>query len=95
MCLSPSPYGEVRSFDCTGVLSQKLLLSLQVAAQQAAALKEDPSAFDYDSVYDSIQEKRVQPQQAEKLERKSRYIDGLLSKAKEREREQDIVYERR
>ena len=67
----------------------------QVAAQQAAALAEDPSVFDYDSVYDSIQEERVQPLQAEKLQRKSRYIEGLLDKAKEREREQDIVYERR
>ena len=61
----------------------------------AAALAEDPSAFDYDSVYDSIQEQRVQPKLAEKHARKSRYIEGLLDKAKEREREQDIVYERK
>ena len=34
------------------------------------------------------------PKQAEKLARKSRYIEGLLDKAKERAREQDIIYER-
>ena len=50
--------------------------------------------FDYDGVYDSIQEQRVQPRQQEKLARKSRYIEGLLDKAKERQREQDIIYER-
>ena len=61
----------------------------------AAALAEDPSAFDYDGVYDSIQEQRVQPKLAEKHARKSRYIESLLDKAKEREREQDIVYERK
>ena len=51
--------------------------------------------FDYDGVYDDIQAQRVQPKKEEKLARKSRYIEGLLDKAKEREREQDIVYERK
>ncbi|KAK9810734.1 hypothetical protein WJX73_003832 [Symbiochloris irregularis] len=73
----------------------KKRIDTKVAAQQAAALAEDPSIFDYDGVYDDLQEQRVQPKQAEKLERKSRYIEGLLDKAKERQREQDVVYERR
>lgn len=67
----------------------------KVAAQQAAALADDPTVFDYDGVYDDLQQQRTQPKQSEKLERKSRYIEGLLDKAKERQREQDIVYERR
>ncbi|KAK9815608.1 hypothetical protein WJX72_006688 [[Myrmecia] bisecta] len=67
----------------------------KVEAMHAAALQEDASVFDYDGVYDTIQETREQPKQAEKLARKSRYIESLLDKAKEREREQDIVYERR
>ncbi|KAK9833323.1 hypothetical protein WJX81_006455 [Elliptochloris bilobata] len=67
----------------------------KVAQQHAAALAEDASVFDYDGVYDDIQKQRVQPKQAEKLARKPRYIEGLLDKAKEREREQDIVYERK
>ncbi|CAL8465513.1 g5049 [Coccomyxa elongata] len=66
----------------------------KVTQMHAAALAEDASVFDYDGVYDSIQEARVQPRQQEKLARKSRYIEGLLDKAKEREREQDIIYER-
>lgn len=67
----------------------------QVAKLQQAALAEDPSIFDYDSHFDSIQEQREGPKQAERQARKSRYIEGLLDKAKERQKEQDIVYERR
>lgn len=37
---------------------------------QAKALEEDPTVFDYDGVYDSMQEGRAQPRQQEKLERK-------------------------
>ncbi len=37
---------------------------------QAAALAEDPSAFDYDGVYDAMQESKEQPRQQEKLQRK-------------------------
>jgi coiled-coil domain-containing protein 55 len=33
--------------------------------------------------------------QAARAARSSKYIEGLLDKAKERQREQDIVYERR
>ena len=59
-------------------------------AQHDAALAEDPTVFDYDGVYDDIKVSQKEPKQAEKLERKSRYIGGLLSKAKEREREQNV-----
>lgn len=62
---------------------------------QQQALAEDATVFDYDGVYDSIQAERVQPKQAEKLARKSRYIEGLMRKAEERKKEEDIVYERR
>lgn len=37
---------------------------------QAKALEEDPTVFDYDGVYDSMQEGRAQPRQQEKLQRK-------------------------
>lgn len=67
----------------------------QVAKMQAAALAEDPSIFDYDSHFDAIREQREGPKAADRQERKSRYIEGLLDKAKERQKEQDIVYERR
>eukprot|EP00884_Botryococcus_braunii_P012394 jgi/Botrbrau1/21155/Bobra.0061s0049.1 len=71
------------------------LADTKIAQMHERALAEDASVFDYDGVYDSIQEQRVQPKQAEKLARKSRYIEGLLQKAEERKKEEDIVYERR
>jgi coiled-coil domain-containing protein 55 len=64
-----------------------------VAQLHAAALAEDASVFAYDEVYDSLKESEKPKREAQK-ERKSRYIEGLLDKAKERNREQDIIYER-
>lgn len=66
----------------------------KVADLHAAALAEDAAIFDYDGHYDSIQESRAQPKKQEKLQRSSRYIAGLLEKAEERKKEQDILYER-
>lgn len=53
--------------------------------------------FEYDSLYDEMQEKRADSaakKQAAKAERKSKYIAGLLKTAEFREREQNIIYER-
>ncbi len=61
----------------------------------AKALEEDPSIFDYDSHFDAMQEQKVRPAMQEKIERKSRYIEALKDKAVQREREQNVVYERR
>lgn len=61
----------------------------------AAALSEDPSAFDYDGVYDSMVETKAAPVAAARANRSSKYIENLLEKAQSRQREQDIVYERR
>ena len=66
---------------------------LQVAQLHAAALAEDASVFAYDEVYDTLKESE-KPKMEERKERKSRYIEGLLDKAKERGKEQDIIYER-
>ncbi|KAL6771479.1 hypothetical protein ACKKBG_A26550 [Auxenochlorella protothecoides x Auxenochlorella symbiontica] len=66
----------------------------KVAALHAAALAEDAAVFDYDGHYDAIQEAREEPKRREKKERQSRYIAGLLEKAEERKREQDVLYER-
>ncbi|EFJ43409.1 hypothetical protein VOLCADRAFT_96440 [Volvox carteri f. nagariensis] len=59
------------------------------------ALAEDPSVFDYDGVYDSIQEARVTSKQQDKVQRQSKYIASLLEQAQQRKREQDVLYERR
>lgn len=66
--------------------------------QRAAALAEDASVYDYDGVYDEIQDNRnekVQQKEAQKVERKSRYIGHLLKKAKSREIESSIIQERK
>jgi len=68
------------------------------ATATAQALSEDATAFDYDSVYDDIQKSRgmkTRVQDAERVERKSRYIEDLLAKAETRKKENDISYERR
>eukprot|EP00208_Stichococcus_sp_RCC1054_P005459 CAMPEP_0206148508 /NCGR_PEP_ID=MMETSP1473-20131121/36815_1 /ASSEMBLY_ACC=CAM_ASM_001109 /TAXON_ID=1461547 /ORGANISM="Stichococcus sp, Strain RCC1054" /LENGTH=347 /DNA_ID=CAMNT_0053545865 /DNA_START=174 /DNA_END=1217 /DNA_ORIENTATION=- len=67
----------------------------KVKGVHAAALAEDPSVFDYDGVYDSMQETKAAPVAAARAQRSSKYIENLLDKAKERQREQDIIYERR
>ncbi len=61
----------------------------------AAALAEDPSVFDYDGVYDTMQETKSAPVAAARASRGSKYIESLLDKAQQRQREQDIMYERR
>lgn len=67
----------------------------KVAEMHAAALAEDPSAFDYDGVYESMAETKAAPVAAARANRSSKYIENLLDKAQTRQREQDIVYERR
>ncbi len=68
---------------------------VQVAKLQAAALAEDPSIFDYDSHFDAQQQQKEASKPAAAQARKSRYIETLLDKNKERQREQDIIYERK
>lgn len=67
----------------------------QVQQQYEEALTQDASVFDYDGVYDSLQQARVQPRQQEKVERQSRYIAQLKDQAEQRKREADVTYERR
>ncbi|KAL0020521.1 hypothetical protein WJX79_000102 [Trebouxia sp. C0005] len=73
----------------------KISTDVKVANMHAKALEEDPSIFDYDSHFDAMQEQKVRPAMQEKIERKSRYIEALKDKAVQREREQNVVYERR
>jgi len=61
-------------------------------------LQADATIFDYDGHFDGFQDTRkqkVKDQDEERVERKSRYIESLMAKQKERDREQDIIYERR
>lgn len=66
-----------------------------VEDQHKKALEEDPSVFDYDGVYDKMKEKQVRPKELDRQDRKPRYIQTLIEKAKKREREHEIIYERK
>ncbi|KAL6966788.1 hypothetical protein U1Q18_032582 [Sarracenia purpurea var. burkii] len=66
-----------------------------IEEQHKKALEEDPSVFDYDGVYDEMKEKVVRPLAQDRQERKPKYIQTLIEKAKQREREHEIVYERK
>ncbi|GER53056.1 coiled-coil domain-containing protein 55 [Striga asiatica] len=66
-----------------------------VEEQHKKALEEDPSAFDYDGVYDKMKEKQVRPIEQDRQDRKPRYIQALMDKAKQREKEHEIIYERK
>ncbi len=96
---STNVFGEDSDEDDVGqqVMRQadKKRAAAKVQAQYEAALAQDASVFDYDGVYDSMQQQKVQPRQQEKLERKSRYIAQLKDQAEERKKESDIAYERK
>ncbi len=61
------------------------------------ALAQDPTAFDYDEVYDDFSARggKKEKQREEKMQRQSKYIADLKSKATEREKEQEMVLERK
>ncbi|XP_057954857.1 uncharacterized protein LOC131148911 [Malania oleifera] len=65
-----------------------------IEEQHKKALEEDPSVFDYDGVYDEMKEKELGPRAQDRQERKSKYIHAMMNKSKERERLNEIVYER-
>uniref|UniRef100_A0A1D1Y2W4 Nuclear speckle splicing regulatory protein 1 n=1 Tax=Anthurium amnicola TaxID=1678845 RepID=A0A1D1Y2W4_9ARAE len=67
----------------------------EIEAMQKKALEEDSSIFDYDGAYDKFKVETVRPLMQDREERKSKYIHTLMEKAKEREREHEIIYERK
>lgn len=79
------------SFTSYGVLS---VFFLQIQDIHASALGEDPNIFDYDAVYDEMQQAKVVPRQQERQERRPRYIAAILEQTERRKKEQDITYER-
>lgn len=65
-----------------------------VEQQHKEALEQDPSVFDYDGVYDEMKSKTARPLQEDRTKREPKYIGKLIEKAKIRQQEQEIVYER-
>ncbi|KAG2308388.1 hypothetical protein Bca52824_028136 [Brassica carinata] len=63
--------------------------------QRKKDLEEDPSAYAYDEVYDDMKHKAVVPKLQDRQDRKPRYVHHLMKKAEQRQKEQEIVYERK
>ncbi|OQV14389.1 putative Nuclear speckle splicing regulatory protein 1 [Hypsibius exemplaris] len=64
------------------------------------ALEEDPTAFEYDSVFDQMADKKAEAEfggrgKEKQKDRKPKYVQSLLAAAKEREREHDRREERK
>lgn len=67
----------------------------EVELQHKAALEQDSTAFAYDEVYDDIKAKSAPSQKVDPEQSKPKYITKLLDKAKARQQEQEIIYERK
>ncbi|CAH8263863.1 unnamed protein product [Arabidopsis lyrata] len=67
----------------------------KIEEQHKKALKEDPSAFAYDEVYDDIKHEAVLPRMQDREEHKPRYIQHIMKQAERRGKEHEIVYERK
>lgn len=74
---------------------EKQLNASKVAEAQRVALAEDSTVFEYDTVYDEIQKRKIDPRKQDLTDRKPKYIQALKQKAEIRKKEQDIAYERR
>lgn len=72
----------------------------QLEEAEAAARATDPSIYDYDGVYDTMQAERQErakiiTEAAKEEKKSSKYIDGLKRAAELKKQEQDRFYERR
>lgn len=67
----------------------------EVELQHKAALEQDSTAFAYDEVYDDIKAKSAPSRKVDLEQSKPKYITKLLDKAKARQQEQEIIYERK
>lgn len=73
----------------------KKALKKQDRVLQEKAMEEDPTIFQYDEVYDDIDEKRKQSKLARKdIDRKPKYISKLLQAADRRKRDNERRIER-
>jgi coiled-coil domain-containing protein 55 len=80
--------------DDRAAVNRDLRAEQEALRKRAAASMEAAAEYDYDGVYDEMHtassNKPTEPQ-----EKKSRYIGELLKAAKQRERERDIIHERK
>jgi len=75
------------------VNNKKLRKAQQVLSQ---VLAQDPTAFAYDEVYEEMKKSQLQADPADKKKkREPKYIKHLLEQALEREKDDNIVYQRK
>lgn len=73
-----------------------IVILFQTRLEIKKALSEDPSVYDYDAVYDSMQEKRKSAQEAKQdKSRQPKYIINLLKTAEQRKRDFERMLERK
>eukprot|EP01114_Cavostelium_apophysatum_P006720 TRINITY_DN1815_c0_g1_i1.p1 TRINITY_DN1815_c0_g1~~TRINITY_DN1815_c0_g1_i1.p1 ORF type:complete len:347 (-),score=103.92 TRINITY_DN1815_c0_g1_i1:29-1069(-) len=70
----------------------------KAAVEHQKILEADPNAFDYDGMYDSMKSKEeefsLRKKSESSMQRKPKYMGDILKKAKEREREQEVIYDK-
>ncbi|XP_026282873.1 nuclear speckle splicing regulatory protein 1 [Frankliniella occidentalis] len=75
--------------------AQKSTLKRTTKNQMKKALAEDPTVFQYDEVYDDLEQKKEEATAAKKgVEKKPRYIQALLQTAEKRKKENERRIER-
>ncbi|OAD62353.1 Nuclear speckle splicing regulatory protein 1 [Eufriesea mexicana] len=73
---------------------EKNKMKKQTKLNMQKALKEDPTIFQYDEVYDDIERIKDQSKTAKDEKKKPRYIQNLLKAAERRKKEQEYRIER-
>ncbi|XP_016839443.1 nuclear speckle splicing regulatory protein 1 [Nasonia vitripennis] len=74
--------------------NEKNKIKRQTQINMQKALKEDPSIFQYDEVYDEIERTKEEERSVKKVEKKAKYIDNLLKTAELRKKEQELRKDR-
>jgi len=67
---------------------------LRQEEENAKVLAEDPTAFEYDEVFDQMKA-TIEVKSQQPVVRKSRYMNSIMAKAGERKNQRDLVYERK
>ncbi|XP_058804536.1 nuclear speckle splicing regulatory protein 1 [Phymastichus coffea] len=74
--------------------NEKNKIKKQTKLDMQKALKEDPTIFQYDEVYDEMERTKEQEKSVNKIERKAKYIDNLIKSAELRKKEQELRKDR-
>eukprot|EP00236_Picocystis_salinarum_P003333 CAMPEP_0183825204 /NCGR_PEP_ID=MMETSP0807_2-20130328/1002_1 /TAXON_ID=88271 /ORGANISM="Picocystis salinarum, Strain CCMP1897" /LENGTH=247 /DNA_ID=CAMNT_0026070175 /DNA_START=12 /DNA_END=755 /DNA_ORIENTATION=+ len=74
------------------LLAREQKAQAEVAKHVEEVVQEDPTAFQYDEVYDDM---KRGTKKAKVEEKKPKYVDAILAHAKEREKEREILMEKK